>query len=189
MSKNVNVNGIEYRAVSVVQLNTVDGKTAQFKDVDEIAEPSGSVNITANGSYNVKGFATAVVNVPSDGTGGMESGSFVGNDTNTVDIPVTSKKTHLVIFANMTDAYALNIPYANLEVNAVDGVGYYYSMVNVGGDSALGYAVPISSYKTDDSAGKNRSCVFDANKITVISSAYNKGQKFNSQLTYQWFAW
>ena len=38
MSKNVNVNGVDYAGVSQIQLNTTDGATALFKDVDEITD-------------------------------------------------------------------------------------------------------------------------------------------------------
>ena len=37
MSKNVNVNGTAYSGISTVELNTTDGGTAQFRDVDELA--------------------------------------------------------------------------------------------------------------------------------------------------------
>lgn len=67
MSKNVNVNGVNYSGVSQIQLNTADGKTVLFKDVDEIITPSGSVTITENGTHNVSEYASAVVNVPTSG--------------------------------------------------------------------------------------------------------------------------
>lgn len=45
MSKNVNVNGVDYAGVSQIQLNTTDGATALFKDVDEITEGGGGFDI------------------------------------------------------------------------------------------------------------------------------------------------
>lgn len=65
MSKNVNVNGVDYSGVSQVQLKTTAGGTALFKDVDEITTPSGSVTITENGTHDVTNYAQAVVNVES----------------------------------------------------------------------------------------------------------------------------
>lgn len=66
MSKNVKVNGVDYSGVSQVQLPTTAGGTALFKDVDEITTPSGTINITANGTHDVAKYASAVVNVSGD---------------------------------------------------------------------------------------------------------------------------
>lgn len=73
MSKNVTVNGEEYIGVSQVQLNTTDGGTALFKDVDEITTPSGSVTITENGTHDVSAYAQAVVNVEVGGSDGDDN--------------------------------------------------------------------------------------------------------------------
>lgn len=64
MSKNVNVNGKVYSGVSQIQLNTTDGVTALFQDVDEISASGGSA----------------------------ETGTFVGDGTRYATLPVTSKK-------------------------------------------------------------------------------------------------
>lgn len=77
MSKNVNVNGVDYTGVSQVQLKTTAGGTALFKDVDEITEPSGSVTITENGTHNVSAYAQAVVSVASSGEGADNYEDFV----------------------------------------------------------------------------------------------------------------
>lgn len=66
--KNVKVNDTTYTAVSTVQLPLADGTgNAQFKDVDEIVEPSGTKSITTNGTHDVADYASVNVNVAGGG--------------------------------------------------------------------------------------------------------------------------
>jgi hypothetical protein len=88
MSKNVNVNGVDYSGVSQVQLKTADGGTALFKDVDEIVTPSGVKTITENGTYDVTNFATLVANIVASG-GGV--GLPIHTGTQTISNPNTKK--------------------------------------------------------------------------------------------------
>lgn len=67
MSKNIKLNETDYTGVSTVQLPTTDGGTATFKDADEITIPTGSKTITSNGTHDVTEFASAVVEVPTEG--------------------------------------------------------------------------------------------------------------------------
>ena len=77
MSKNVKVNDKTYSGVSIVELPLASGSgKAQFKDVDEITTPSGYVTITENGTHDVTNYASAVVNVASEGGGAGEALPF-----------------------------------------------------------------------------------------------------------------
>jgi hypothetical protein len=65
MSKNVKVNNVDYNEISTVTLQTTEGGTATFKDVDEIVIPSGTKQVTENGTYDISEFANVNVKVSS----------------------------------------------------------------------------------------------------------------------------
>ena len=67
MSKDVNVNGVDYFGISELEVKKTGSGTALFKDVDEIVTPSGTVNISENGTHDVSKYAAAVVNVEGSG--------------------------------------------------------------------------------------------------------------------------
>lgn len=187
--KDIIIGDTQYSGVSKIKLNTVGGSTAQFQDVEELGTPTGSISIAANGSYDVEKYARAVVAVPTEGGNGMESGSIAGSETNTLEIPVSSAKSHIVVWTNIAGAIALATPYTNMHVTAVQGEGLYYSMTNVSGAATLGYAVGEDEYTLTDGSGKNVSCEFGADKVVIVLSEYNKLQKWAASMTYDWVAW
>lgn len=67
MSKNIIINGTTYSGISTIRSKT-SGGTADFKDIDEISTPSGSITITSNGTHDVTNYASADVNVASGGS-------------------------------------------------------------------------------------------------------------------------
>lgn len=67
MSKNIIINGKTYSGISTIRSKT-SGGTTDFKDVDEILTPSGSITITSNGTHDVTNYASAIVNVESGGS-------------------------------------------------------------------------------------------------------------------------
>lgn len=82
MSKNVVINGVTYSGVSIVSLPTSSG-TATFKDEGEITVPSGTIQISTNGTHNVKIYENAIVNVP---VGVAPSGSITVTENGTFDV-------------------------------------------------------------------------------------------------------
>lgn len=198
MSKNVMIGGKTYNGVSTVQLSTATGGTATFKDTDEITIPSGSKTITENGTFDVAAFSQAIVNVASSGgtnDSGMESGTFQGTGSNTVSIPVTSKKTHLLIWGqgNLAADYG-NTAYATATVVGISGYGMWDISGNYSGAAlASGVLTPESTYidKTETDPNFTSSyCYFRDNSIAVRAKGSGSGaQAFYAGMTYNWLAW
>lgn len=187
MSKNIKLNDTNYSGVSTVQLPTTDEGTAFFKDVDEITTPSGSTTITENGTYDVTNFEQAIVNVAaSSGSTDVEQGTFVGDDTPSVEIPVSSLKKNIFICvedfttlnAETDDNLSLVLFYGNSELSHCCGKRSgttYHTFTGVGsnvGGSCLNY-VEFS----------------DASVSVKGFKVGGAGMKLRPDYTYKWIAW
>lgn len=119
--KNVKVNDKTYTAVSTVQLPLADGTgNAQFKDVDEIVEPSGTKSITTNGTHDVADYASVNVNVAGGGDVQDQWVQYCNGEITNIDLTGATKipknmfkeNTELVgvTMPNVTliDSYAFN---------------------------------------------------------------------------------
>lgn len=199
MSKNIKLNNTDYNGVSTVQLPTTSGGTATFKDTDEIITPSGTKTIIENGTFDVTSFAQAIVNVATSGgsdASGMESGTIVGNGTNTISIPVKSKKTHFMLWGNGTtpEEYG-STAYMNVAVFGISGHGHWQSFLGYNGQSANGTFEPESKYieyedniETVTYAGSY--CFFREESIDIRTKGSGGGaQNFYTEMTYNWLAW
>lgn len=133
MSKNIKLNDTDYNGISTVQLPTTDGGTATFRDTDEITVPTGTKNITSNGTHDVTEFANVLVQVPTDG-----SGTSLETQTATCD---SSLGTQGGLKINHTSGerciyvgYPNTTPSSNLTANRFP----YAIMVNVLADNTIG---------------------------------------------------
>jgi hypothetical protein len=77
MSKNVKINGTTYSGVSSVSLPLADGSgNVLFRENSEVINtPTAALSVTANGTYNVTNYASAVVSVASSSSVSLQSKS------------------------------------------------------------------------------------------------------------------
>ena len=189
--KDIIIGDTQYSGVSKIKLNTVGGSTAQFQDVDELGTPTGSISITANGSYDVEKYAKAVVAVPTEGSNGnMEAGTFtLEAESKVVEIPVSSKKTHVVLWADPTTLMENNAVLATFGVTAVSGWGFSYAATNANGSDDLGYFAMESEYTPVTEETKPMFCIFGDSSIKLAVNVKQALQKFPADVTFNWVAW
>lgn len=158
MSKNVNVDGKVYSGVSKIQLNTTDGVTALFQDVDEISASGG----------------------------GVETGTFVGDGTRNVTIPVTSKKTGVAIWMdNYTEELANATQYQTLcyVADSTVPILIYAHMYGGNLNAGVGFATKLGN------SGNIGLPEFTDNSIVITKGAVYAQETFVSGKTYHWKAW
>lgn len=183
MSKDVKVNDTVYNGVSQIRLQTTVGGYALFKDVSEIVTPSGAVSITENGTHDVKDYASAIVNVAGGG-GSIETGTFVGDGTRNVTIPVNSKKTGVLIWSPDYAEDASNFAQFEYIYYFADSelpiVGYAHRFNNSAAPQVKVMAEENYEYGYP---------VFNDDSIVISKAISYTQEKFASGRTYHWKAW
>ena len=177
MSKNVTINGINYSGVSQVQLNTTDGVTALFQDVDEIGSSGGNDGIETG---TIVGTGVTFANTESNLT---DSNS----DKRGLVIPVLSLKTHFMIWLDGYNGETAT----ELGEHAVVS-----SMYCVENGYFIGHGVRVNSTPSSGIYGSG-TLVADDGKKAIFTDTYiliKNGIAVAQEMlangkTYRWMAW
>lgn len=147
--------------------------------------PTGTKEITQNGTYDVTNFASVLVNVASSGGstgvgGNIESGTITPTkQSTTLDIPTTKKCSNLVFFQHEMKGGAGYRTLAGLL--RCGGVG-----INLASNSTGATLNLIST------SGTPLDCVvvtFNDNSIHISSNANTGGGGYLVDKQYDWYAW
>lgn len=142
--------------------------------------PTGTKEITENGTYDVTNFASALVNVPKNTSSGTITGTFTGADELTKTIDVGSNFTNFLL---MTDAFSSTISYGSrlvIFIGVIDSVLRYQIMSNNTGAGVLGYI---------KSSNGNMETSISGNSITISNFSGTTPTYFKSGVVYRWYAW
>lgn len=186
MSKNIKLNGKDYNGISTVQLPTASGGTASFMDAEDVVMPDGTVEIKTNGMIDIRNFAMANVNVPTEGGSSFETGTFVGDDTYKVTLPVTSKKRGYAIMVNDYE----NIIANELETTKEHGIFWEIFDGTVGaGANVRRYVNEKTGWAGFLAEGPLAGIKFKDNAIEKTYCQYVTLEHYISGKTYTWIAW
>lgn len=185
MSKNIKLNDTTYSGVSTVQLPTSDGGSATFKDTDEITTPSGSTTITENGTHDVSNFASAIVNV-AGGSSNIEQGTFIGDDTRNISIPVNGLKSNVLI---VTDGYDDII--SDTETGDCSLLMFFANsdfLITTACQHANSNKI-AKILSIDDTTSVNNGITFNEESIDIVSLTVGASVIVRSNRTYTWYVW
>lgn len=147
--------------------------------------PTGTKEITQNGTYDVTNFASVLVNVASSGGstgvgGNIESGTITPTkQSTTLDIPTTKKCSNLVFFQH----------------EMIPGVGYRMltGLIRCGGVGInLASNSNGSTLNVIGTSGNTLACVvvtFNDNSIHISSDKGINGGGYFVDKQYDWYAW
>ena len=154
--KDVVVNGVTYSGISSVQLATTAGGTANFKDVEEITTSGGSADV--------------------------ETGTFVGDGTYNVTMPVTSKKQGYIIIAENYDALSADASSLGTQCILYE---FFDAANGMCGNRRVYNGSVISAVQgaTVDNVTMTDSAVTKTQPLMYMQEHYASGE------TYRWIAW
>ena len=168
-----------------VKTNATDSFQTMATNIENISggsggiTPTGTKEITQNGTYDVTNFATVLVNVTSSG-GTLESGTITPTkQSTTLDIPTTKKCSNLVFFQH--------------EMNGGAGYRTLAGLIRCGG-----VGINLASNSTGatlnviGTSGTTLTCVvvtFNDNSIHISSNANAGGGGYLADKQYDWYAW
>lgn len=151
MAINAKVDAVDYNGIETI---SVGGKTVELSE-----EYSGSMEISANGTYNVGGKATAVVNVEQSATLGEKSITANG----TYDASADNFDGYNKVVVNVeTPTISLQQKTATANGEVVADSGY-------DGLSKVTVNVPVSGYDLDDVASRNLGITADTDVVLTTA--------------------
>lgn len=121
---------------------------------------------------------------------GMESGTITPTeDSKFLAIPMSSRKTHFCMWADIGTAIDATLVLAHLSVFAVDGEGLYFTQTNANGTNTYGLAVAESNYTATTEDNKPCYAIFADDSVKLGISIPTNMCKFYASQTYKWVAW